>query len=70
MICPRCYEEAPALTHRVKSEILNLTVCPDCGVEAELINRGMGANGHMTITLVEPSRCEKSRPDRFFGAKS
>ena len=53
MICPRCYEETPALTHRVTSDIIRITVCYDCGVEAQLINRRMGKNGHMTITLVD-----------------
>ena len=62
MICPRCDEEHPVLTHRVKSEILNLTVCPECGIEAELINARMGKNdGHMKITLLDWGKCSKSR---------
>jgi hypothetical protein len=59
MICPRCYEETPALTHRVTSCILRLDVCYDCGVEAELINAKIGHNGKMTITSLGPTR--KSR---------
>ena len=52
MNCPRCMEERQ-LTHRVKSEELDLLVCYQCGIDAEIAQGAAGTAGGMTIQLVE-----------------
>ncbi len=53
--CAQC-GEYKQLTHRIKSQILNMEVCYPCGVHAEIVQGGAGTApelGAMTITLFE-----------------
>jgi hypothetical protein len=50
--CDHCHEFRQ-LTHRIKSDVLNMTVCYKCGVEAEIVQTAGGGAGAMSITLFE-----------------
>lgn len=54
--CDQC-QNVRQITHRIKSDILRIEVCYECGVKAEIIQRyGRQNPGAMTITLIEDQR--------------
>lgn len=50
--CDQC-GEYKQLTHRIRSDIMNLAVCYSCGVNAELLQSPNPGIGNLTITLFE-----------------
>ena len=51
--CDACHEYKQ-LTHRVRSDILDMTVCYECGIRAELSQSDKpGGIGNMTISIFE-----------------
>lgn len=50
--CDQCGEYRQ-LTHRIKSDILDMTVCYPCGVHAELVQEHASGIGQMTISIFE-----------------
>jgi hypothetical protein len=48
--CPRCGNVRP-LTHRVRSDLLDQTVCEACAAEVPLVSKGVGA---LTVERIIP----------------
>jgi len=48
--CPRCGNVRP-LTHRVRSDLFDLTVCEACAAEVPLVSKGVGA---LTVERIIP----------------
>lgn len=50
--CPRCGRVRP-LTHRVRSDLLDQTVCEACAADVPLVSKGAGALTVERITPIE-----------------
>ncbi len=59
--CDQCGQYA-ALTHRIKSEVLNMLVCYDCGMKAEEVQSADGRLGEMRITLLDTDSLVRYKP--------
>ena len=51
MTCARCLEEKP-LPYRVRSEILDIMVCAQCGIEAYELSQSQGEAGPIRVAIV------------------
>lgn len=50
--CDHC-GEIRLITHRIRSEIIKMDVCYQCGLEAERIRQTPGGDGELTIQLID-----------------
>ena len=55
-ICDRCGEPKP-LTYRVRSDILDMRVCWDCGITAKTVKR-QAADSHIEVTLLKLKKAD------------